>query len=244
MFLSIWRAEWLKLRHSPMWIAFFCLPLIPAFFGTVNYLGNLELLTELWESLWTQHTLFSCYFFLPLVIGIYCASLWRLEHTGYNWNLMLTAPISRTVLVLAKLANAAVLTAAVILWTIVLYVGAGLLCGFGVDTIPWKELVQWLISGIAGGMTLCAVQMFLALVIRSFAVSVGIALVGGISGLAMLSKGYTLLDPYALLCLGMKASNPNQELQVVGFSISCIGFFVLFVGLSIGYLNYHDAKTG
>ena len=68
MFLSVWRAERLKLRHSPMWLAFFLLPLIPAFFGTVNYLGNLELLDDLWYSLWTQHTLFSCYFFLPIII--------------------------------------------------------------------------------------------------------------------------------------------------------------------------------
>lgn len=128
MFLSVWHAEHLKLRHSPMWIAFFLLPLIPAFFGTVNYLGNVTILKDRWYSLWTQHTLFSCYFFLPLVIGVYCAYLWRLEHSGYNWNLMLTAPVHRSMLVLAKLANAAVLTALVIVWTSVLYIAAGLLC--------------------------------------------------------------------------------------------------------------------
>lgn len=245
MFLSVWRAERLKLRHSPMWLAFFLLPLIPAFFGTVNYLGNLELLQDLWYSLWTQHTLFSCYFFLPLVIGIYCAYLWRLEHTGYNWNLMLTAPVSRTVLVLAKLANAAVLTAAVIVWTTILYIVAGLVCGFGVGTIPWKEIVEWMLDGIAGGITICAVQMFFALVIRSFAVSVGIALIGGISGLAMLSKGYPLIDPYALLCLGMEANNSTvQNTNLLGFGLSCICFFLLFTGLAIGYLKHQDAKTG
>ena len=105
MFFSAWRAERSKLKHSPMWLAFFLLPLIPAFFGTINYLNNLTILDDLWYSLWTQHTLFSCYFFLPLVIGIYCAYLWRLEHTGHNWNLVLTVPISRTVLILAKLAQ-------------------------------------------------------------------------------------------------------------------------------------------
>ncbi len=244
MFFSVWRAERLKLRHSPMWIAFFLLPMIPAFFGTVNYLGNLEILTDGWYSLWTQHTLFSCYFFLPLVIGIYCAYLWRLEHNGYNWNLMLTAPVSRTVIVLGKVANAVVLTAAVVLWTIALYLISGLLCGFGVHTIPWKELAQWSMGGIAGGAVVCAVQMFAALVIRAFAVSAGIALIGGISGLAMLSKGYALFDPYALLCLGMKANNPDQTLPVVGFAVSCIGFSVLFIGAAIAYLHHQDAKTG
>ncbi len=244
MFFTVWRAEWLKLRHSPMWIAFILLPMIPAFFGTVNYLGNLELLTDGWYSLWTQHTLFSCYFFLPLVIGIYCAYLWRLEHSGYNWNLMLTTPVSRSLLVLGKTANAAALTAMVVLWTIALYLAAGLACGFGADTIPWKELAQWTAGGIAGGIAVCAVQMFAALVIRAFAVSAGIALIGGISGLAMLSKGYALFDPYALLCLGMKANNPNQDMPVIGFVISCVGFSTLFIGAAVLYLKYQDAKTG
>ncbi|MBS5149868.1 MAG: ABC transporter permease [Butyricicoccus pullicaecorum] len=245
MFLSVWHAERLKLRHSPMWIAFFLLPLIPALFGTVNYLGNLELLQEQWYSLWTQHTLFSCYFFLPLIIGIYCAYLWRLEHTGYNWNLMLTTPVPRSMLVLAKLSNAVMLTAVVIVWTAVLYITAGLICGFGAGTIPWKEIVEWILGGIAGGVTICAVQMFLALVIRSFAVSVGVALIGGISGLAMLSKGYPLLDPYALLCLGMEANNSTaQNTNTLGFVLSCTCFFLVFTGLAIGYLQYRDAKTG
>lgn len=245
MFLSVWHAERLKLRHSPMWIAFFLLPLIPALFGTVNYLGNLELLQEQWYSLWTQHTLFSCYFFLPLIIGIYCAYLWRLEHTGYNWNLMLTTPVPRSMLVLAKLSNAVILTAVVIVWTAVLYIIAGLICGFGAGTISWKEIVEWILGGIAGGVTICAVQMFLALVIRSFAVSVGVALIGGISGLAMLSKGYPLLDPYALLCLGMEANNSMaQNTNALGFVLSCTCFFLVFTGLTVGYLQYRDAKTG
>ena len=44
MFFSAWRAERSKLKHSPMWLAFFLLPLIPAFFGTINYLNNLTIL--------------------------------------------------------------------------------------------------------------------------------------------------------------------------------------------------------
>lgn len=242
MFWSVWRAERLKLHHSPMWLAFFLLPLIPAFFGTVNYLGNLELLEDEWYSLWTQHTLFSCYFFLPLVIGIYCAYLWRLEHTGHNWNLMLTTPISRTSLVLTKLLNAVALTALVILWTIILYVASGLLCGMGAD-LPFREIVQWLLGGIAGGTALCTAQMFFALVIRSFAASVGVALAGGLSGLAMLAKDHALFDPYALMCWGMKANNPNQVIDYPLFFLSCICFSALFILLSVLYLKQRDAQT-
>ena len=149
MFFSAWRAERSKLKHSPMWLAFFLLPLIPAFFGTINYLNNLTILDDLWYSLWTQHTLFSCYFFLPLVIGIYCAYLWRLEHTGHNWNLVLTVPISRTVLILAKLANAAVLTVFIVLWSVLLYIISGILCGLGIN-LPLYDILCWTFGGICG----------------------------------------------------------------------------------------------
>ena len=242
MFFSAWRAERLKLKHSPMWLAFFLLPLIPAFFGTVNYLSNIGLLNDLWYSLWTQHTLFSCYFFLPLVIGIYCAYLWRLEHTGHNWNLVLTAPVSLTDLILAKLANAALLTVLVILWSVLLYIISGLLCGLQ-GSLPLQDILCWTFGGICGGIVICAVQLFFALVIRSFAVAVGIALIGGLSGLAMVAKGYPYIDPYALLCLGMKANNPNQHVDYGLFAFSCLCFFLLFLTLSILYLKYRDAKT-
>lgn len=244
MFLTIWRAEWAKLRHSPMWLAFFLMPLIPAFFGTVNYSMNLELLDELWYSLWTQHTLFSCYFFLPLLIGVYCAYLWRLEHSGHNWNLMLTAPISRTMLVLAKTANAALLTAGVIVWTEVLFVVSGLICGLSFRLIPWRSLALWLVGGIAGGVTICTVQMFLALWIRSFAIPAGIALIGGVSGLAMTSWGLPLLDPYALLNLGMQANGQDAGVSPMAFILSCLCFSLLFTALSAALLKYREAKTG
>ena len=74
MLLKILRADKMKLRRSPVWIAFLLVPLVPAFLGTANYLANLELLKSEWYSLWTQHTLFTGYVFLPVMLGIYCSS--------------------------------------------------------------------------------------------------------------------------------------------------------------------------
>ena len=63
-------AENRKLHASPIWVIFFVLPLISAGYGTFNYLQNLEILTERWYSLWTQHTLFAGFFFLPSLLGV------------------------------------------------------------------------------------------------------------------------------------------------------------------------------
>ena len=79
MLLRLIRCELMKWRRSPVWLAFLFLPILPALLGTLNYMGNLEILQDTWYSLWTQHTLFSCYFFLPVLVGIYSSYLMHLE---------------------------------------------------------------------------------------------------------------------------------------------------------------------
>lgn len=73
--------------------AVFVMPLISASYGTFNYLQNLEILHERWYSLWTQHTLFYSMLFFPAMVAAYAAYLWRLEHMGHNWNLIMAAPV-------------------------------------------------------------------------------------------------------------------------------------------------------
>ena len=67
MLLRLLKAERLKLKRSPVWLAFFLMPIVPALLGTLNYIGNIDILKSEWYSLWTQHTLFTCYFFLPVI---------------------------------------------------------------------------------------------------------------------------------------------------------------------------------
>ncbi len=75
MLIRLLKAERMKLRRSPIWLAFIFMPIIPAVLGTLNYLANLELLKSEWVSLWTQHTFFTFFFFLPIMLGIYCSFL-------------------------------------------------------------------------------------------------------------------------------------------------------------------------
>ena len=96
-------AELMKLRRSPVWLAFIVMPVIPALMGTFNYLENLELLHSEWYSLWTQHTLFTDYIFLPLLIGIYCSYTMYIEQKNHNWNRVLTAPMPKGMVFAAKL---------------------------------------------------------------------------------------------------------------------------------------------
>ena len=109
MFVQVVRTELIKLRRAPVWIAFFALTALSAVMGTFNYLSNTGILTKQWYSLWTQHTLFAGFFFVPSLLGVLCAYLWRLEHLENNWNALISRPVPLWMIFGGKLAVAAAL---------------------------------------------------------------------------------------------------------------------------------------
>ncbi len=244
MLLRTLRAERMKLKRSSVWLAFFVLPILPAFMGTFNYLQNTEILEDGWYSLWTQHTLFTCYFFLPAIIGVYCSYLFRLEHTNHNWNSMMTLPVSAVYIFLSKLITASVMVIFTQVWVGILFVISGKFSRLTAPVPP--ELLEWLTYGAIGGIVICGVQLCLSLVIRSFAVPVGIALIGGIGGLAALSRGYGALFPYSFLSLGMRANSPGGPMACtsVEFAAGSLFYIIISTVFAVLWLKLRDVSAG
>ena len=88
------------------------------------------------------------------------------------------------------------------------------------------------------------VQLYLSLAIRAFAPPVAIALVGGIFGLLLTSQGFGAAFPYSLLCLGMRANNPQMALPLPSFLAGCGFYLLLFSLLAVRRLSRRDAATG
>ena len=120
-----------------------------------------------------------------------------------------------------------------------LFVLSGFLAGIRKPVPP--ELFGWLLCGAMGGTAVCAVQLYVSLALRSFAVPVAIALVGGIAGLMLMSRGVGMVFPYSLLCLGMRANNPNMEIDVLQLALACAAYTLLFSILSVHRLKKQDA---
>lgn len=232
------KAEGLKLKRSPVWLAFLILPLISAFFGTGNYMMNQGILQSEWFSLWSQHSLFLCFFFMPALIGTVCSYLWRLEHLRTNWNAFLTAPVPLLCLYLGKLFQAVKVVILGNIWIFILYFLCGKLCRLETDFPP--QALEWFLCGILGGIVICCLQLALSMVIRSFAVPIGIGLVGGIGGMLIVNKGAGLFYPYSLYSMGMRANNPQMTIDLKLFAVSCICYTVLFCGLSVTGLRRHE----
>ena len=244
MLLSCIRAENRKLRRSPIGALFLAVPAISAVYGTFNYKMNPEILTHGWYDLWTQYTLFYAIFFFAPLIGVYAAYLWRLEHRGHNWNLIMTAPVRPFCLYFAKFCVVTKMAILTQLWLLVLFVMGGKF-GAGLAGFPQPEIVLWLLRGCFGGLAIIALQLLLSMVIRNFALPVLLALGGSVAGLLAVGKDAGLYWPYSLMILGMN-SNRTEDVMAGGiwsFFLSCSFFLAAFFILSNILLTKRDVNT-
>ncbi|RDU23906.1 ABC transporter permease [Anaerosacchariphilus polymeriproducens] len=237
------QVEQKKLRKSYLWFVFLLIPCIPAIMGTFNYLQSLETLKSEWYSLWTQHTLFYSSFFYAPLIAVYCSYLWRLEHLNQNWNFVMTVPVPRFCLFLAKFSMVFFMTILTQIWVGILFYMSGKFAGLS-GTVP-IEIWTWILRGSIAGTVIILLQLYLSMIIRSFSVPVVISLIGSIVGLVINSMGIGFAWPYSLLLIGM---NANRENEMLGnrnyiFILSCLIFCVMIIGISMFRLKKKDIKT-
>ena len=231
--------ELLKLKGSPAWIAFFIVPLISAAIGTINYLGNISILKDGWYSLWTQHTIFLCYFFMPVIIGIFTGCIWRVEHSGTNMNLMMTHQ-RPSMIVLGKYAATCFITSVSLIWVVVLYLISGSIIHME-GALP-SGIIQWLFMGIVSSWVICAFQVLVSLVIRNFVLPIIVAFLGGFAGLACIAKGTPYLTPFSLFDLAMNQREMGS-LNIGLFALSSTIFIAAFIMIAIMYLSCTDVRS-
>ena len=125
----------------------------------------------------------------------------------------------------------------------ILYLITGKLVGF--SGFPPFEILIWLLRGTLAAIAIGALQLLLSMIIRSFSVPIGIALLGSIVGFLFSSKGLGYFCPYALMLMGMNSNKTEDSLQggVLPFLLSTIVFFLLFSGCSIYILKKRDVRA-
>lgn len=234
-------AEWLKLRHSRLWMILIILPLISVFIGSANYYLNQGVLTKEWYSLWSQVGLFYGEFFFPILIAICCSYLWRLEHMNHNWNMIMTAPVTVASIYLSKLMIIGLLLGFVQGILFLLYYAAGHLLGLPRD-LP-EELFGWLLRGWIAGLTIGTLQLALSMRLRSFAVPVGMGLCATFLGLAMYVMDLGLFFPHSLLTIGMGVLNQSglsSYREHVLFLLVNLFYMIIISLLAIRWLSKKD----
>lgn len=241
MLIRLLKTEVIKLRRSALWLIFLGVPVIPAALGSVNYMYNIEILKNEWYSLWTQHTLFSDYFFLPILIGVYCSYLMGLEYSDGGLTKILSMPVRRTYIYISKLITASVMVLSSIVWIGILFFISGKICGISSD-FPFKDAAVWCGLGALGGIAMASLQLMLSVFTKSFGIPVAAALLGGVSGIAFLAKHMGHLYPYSLMSYGMSSNSPQQlyEKGCAVFVLACVMYIILFGLISSVYISKKD----
>lgn len=232
--------EWLKLRRSGIWLVVLVLPLISVLIGSANYYLNQSVLLNGWYSLWTQVSLFYGEFFLPILIAICCAYVWRLEHLNHNWNMIMASPISAAQLCFAKL----VVVSMLILLGQALFMGLYWLTGtlFSIPGSLPVETMGWSLRGWYASVSITALQLGLSQRIRSFAMPIGISLCAVFIGLGLYVLNMGLYFPFSLLTIGMSVLSQDKltGIEHMLFWLINLTFIVIFAAISIHHLKHRD----
>lgn len=247
MLINAIRAENLKSRHSNMWVAVLILPLLTAAIGAIIYGINASANLydgAVWQQLWLQTGLFYGYFFFPILIAICASYLWRLEHTNHNWNSLMTTPVPRSTIFIAKLVVLAksILVAQVLLMVFIIIVGKVV---FRFEQPIPINMLWWLFMGWFSALSVGAVQLYLSMRIRSFAVPVGLAVCLSIGGLAFHLAGLSEMFPYSQIILGLSSQDEVLPIDSITTLVPMVLVYtVLFVILAAKHLTKADVVAG
>lgn len=233
------RTEFIKMKRSKMWIPMFIIPSISILFGSGNYHLNREILQNKWYSLWTQVSLFYGFFFYAITVAIISSYSWRMEHKDNNWNRILALPYKYSQLIASKIISISMVSLCIQLIFVTLYFIIGKLVfqfqtGFPIEVFVWGG-IGWISS-----ISICTLQSFISMNIKSFSIPVGIALFFCFIGIGLyvkqgLGENLKYFSPNSLLIIGM-SSNRIELLGILEYIkvlLSTMIFTMLFTFLSI-----------
>ena len=156
----------------------------------------------------------------------------------------MTTPVSRSTIFIAKLAVLAksILAAQVLLMVFIIIVGKVV---FRFEQPLPINMLWWLFMGWFSALSVGAVQHYLSMRIRSFAVPVGLAVCLSIGGLAFHIAGFSEMFPYSQIILGLSSQDEMLPIDSITTLVPMVLVYtVLFVILATHHLKKADVVAG
>ena len=156
----------------------------------------------------------------------------------------MTTPVSRSTIFIAKLVVLAksILAAQVLLMVFIIIVGKVV---FRFEQPLPINMLWWLFMGWFSALSVGAVQLYLSMRIRSFAVPVGLAVCLSIGGLAFHIAGFSEMFPYSQIILGLSSQDETLLIDSITTLVPMVLVYtVLFVILATHHLKKADVVAG
>lgn len=218
--LRVLAAEALKLRRS---LALLVVGVAPA---AVALIATSALLTRddgvRWERYLDEGLAMWSFFMLPLSVTALTLLLAQLEHGARMWGHLLVQPVGRCMLLLAKLMVGAVLLIAMqVIMPLGMFAG-----GFAVDALcggaklTGDTEIDDMARGMAwmtlGALPLLVLQLWLAVVVRSFIAPLAVGIVGTFVVLVATAAGVEMYLPWGLPVYATMWPRPAGAIAVWG----------------------------
>ena len=231
------KLEFKKIKFINILLVSLIIPLLANAFGLINYLGNKETLTNQWQSLWTQVSLFYFSFFYIPLIAIVIASLWSVEHKA-GLKFIRLSPKKNMAFVIAKLILAFIIICLCQIYFIILFYLGGKYIG-NFSNIDFSIYFYYI--GISMLLALPIIGIFgsLAIRIKSFGITVLLSSIFTIFGFA------TAFRSLKIVGLSFLAIESNNFRYINTHDFGLLTLFaavelIIFLYLSNRFLKYEN----
>ena len=156
----------------------------------------------------------------------------------------MTTPVSRPTIFIAKLVvlTKSILAAQVLLMVFIIIVGKVV---FRFEQPIPINMLWWLFMGWFSALSVGAVQLYLSMRIRSFAVPVGLAVCLSVGGLAFHIAGLSEIFPYSQIILGLSSQDEALPIDSITTLVPMVLVYtVLFAVLATHHLKKADVVAG
>lgn len=226
---KILRVEFLKLRKSSIWLLIFVSPVLASLAG---FGQTLEDISYKWEMTLGAMVFIHALLFLPLLTGVFSAFVCRFEHVGGGWKQLVSMPVSRSNVYLAKF----IIVVGLLFVTQLLFLGGlllvGQLKGFE-EAIPWKVIFISIVGGWIACMPLAALQLFVSTAWSSFAAPLAINVIFTLPNMLVINSAkygpyYPWGQPFLLMMPGSTEGFGALNVPLETLMIVILGSFILF----------------
>lgn len=231
------RLELKKIKFMNILLVSLIIPLLASAFGLINYIGNKEILTNEWQSLWTQVSLFYFDFFYIPLIAIVIASLWSSEHRA-GLKFIRLSPKKNMSFVLAKLILAFIIVSFCQIYFLALFYAGGKFIGH-FSNIDFSIYFYYIALSILLSLPIIGIFGALAIRIKSFGIIVLLSSMFTILGFA---STYKSLKVVGLSFLAIESNHlryiNTHDLGLL--ALFAIGELIMFLYLSNKFLKYEN----
>ncbi|MEJ7911649.1 MAG: ABC transporter permease [Chitinophagaceae bacterium] len=206
------KTELLKLRHSGIfWLCTGAALFIPLVNTAVSFFINLTATApgvNAWNKYIESNFVGFTSFFYPLFLVLMTVRLVYLEHRSDTWKLLETQPISKFALFIAKWEAAALISLLCLLGLFFFTLIGGIVLtaakwnyDFSAGGINWSATLLVILRFWIAGLAIISVQYLFALIVKSFALPMGIGLMAVIAGSIFTGFGVLSWFPYSATAL-------------------------------------------